>query len=53
MNKTLLFTCSIIFLFVNKISAWNTPEVVAPLNAANTFIGVTINWNAVNNSQGY
>jgi len=53
MNKTLLFTCSIIFLFVNKISAWNTPEVVAPLNASNTFINVTINWNAVNNSQGY
>jgi hypothetical protein len=53
MNKTLLFTFSIIFLFINKVSAWNTPEVVAPLNAANTFTGVTINWNAVNNSQGY
>jgi len=53
MNKTLLFTFSIIFLFVNKISAWNSPEVVAPRNVANSSIGVTVNWNAVNNSQGY
>jgi hypothetical protein len=53
MNKTLLFTFSIIFLFVNKISAWNSPEVVAPRNTVISSIGVTVNWNAVNNSQGY
>lgn len=33
--------------------AWNAPSLSSPATDADTWVGATLNWNAVNNSQAY
>ena len=51
MKLVYLVICSFI-LHVHAF-AWNAPSISSPSNGADVWVGTTLNWNAVSNSQNY
>lgn len=51
-NLIPLFYMILLFITTNA-KAWNSPTISSPAADADTWVGITLNWNSVNGSQAY
>ncbi len=53
MKNFIIGVISILLIHTSALYAWNIPSIASPADGADTWSGVTLNWNAVANSQQY